>query len=109
MGPRLANVPPLEIAGEDHVRPFVQDIPLMHVAEGPVVIALVDEVIECAGRIIRVVSHAAESRMKDTDVERALHRLRIIRDQIVGHVAPREALAVQRHAELVEREGLGLT
>ena len=91
------------------MRPFVQNAALMHVAESPVVIALVDEVLECAGRIVGVVSHTAESRMKYADVERVLHRQWIVRDQILGHVAPREALAVKRHSEFCEREGLGLS
>jgi hypothetical protein len=42
----LANVPSLEIAGEHHVRPLVEDGALMNVAQGPVVVALIDKVIE---------------------------------------------------------------
>ena len=52
LGARFANVAPLEVAGEDYVRPLMKNGRLMHMAKGPVIVSLVDQVIERAGSIV---------------------------------------------------------
>ena len=101
-------MPALQIAAEHNMRPFVKHRGLMHVRQRPVVVSLVDEVIDGARRIVGVAAHSAETGMKNTDVEQMLDRRRIGGDQIVGDVTLAEALAVQCHAVVLELESLGL-
>ena len=54
LGARFANVASLEVTGEDYVRPLVKNGRLMYMAESPVIVSLVDQVIERAWRIVGV-------------------------------------------------------
>ena len=91
----FADVPALKIAAEGDMRPLVQDGGLVHMRERPIVVALVDQVLDGARRIVGVAAHAAQTGVKDTDVEAASHGRRISGDEVVRDVALPEALAVQ--------------
>lgn len=79
----------------------------MHVAECPIVVSLVDKVVEGAGGIVLVAAQAAESGVQDADVESAGNRRRIGRGEVVGDVALPEALSVQDRAQPLDLEGFG--
>ena len=64
---------------------------------------LVDQIIERARRIVGVPIHAAEPGMENSDVEKALDRLWICRDQVFRHRALLETLAVQCDAVTFEQ------
>ena len=89
------DVPALQIAAEDNMRPLVENGGLMHMRERPIVVALVDQVLDGAWRIIRVSLHPAQAGVQDADIEAAGNRRRISGDKIVRDVALPEALAVQ--------------
>ena len=63
LGAGLPDVTPLQVPGEDHVRSLVQNVALMHVAEGPVVVALRGKLRERTRRIARMAGHALERGM----------------------------------------------
>ncbi len=103
----FTNVSSLEIAGENHMRPFVKNVGLMDMAEGPIVIALGDKIIERTGGVVGVAAQAAEAGVQHANVERACSRFRVGEDQIVGHVAlAGEALTVEGDAQFLQLEGL---
>ena len=108
LGASLLDVAPLEIAGEDHVRSLVENRCLMHVTERPVIVSLVDEVIERAGSIVCVASRTAQPRMKHAEVEHARNGIRVSWHQVVGDISLPEALTVECDAEFFKLERLGL-
>ncbi len=107
LGPGLADRAALEIAGKHHVRMLSQHFGAVHMAERPVVVALGGELVERAGRIVRVPVAAAKRGMQQADVEQAAGRLGIAGHQIIGDVAPRIAHAVQGHVQPVDCPGFG--
>jgi len=64
----LANVPSLEIAGEHHVRPLVEDAALMNVAQGPVVHARRPQVVQGTGGVVFMPLPAAHVAVEQGDV-----------------------------------------
>ena len=79
LGADLANVATLEIAREDHVRSLVENGRLMHMTESPVMVSLIDKVIERTGGIVGVTPHTAQTRMEHANVEYASNWLRVSR------------------------------
>ena len=57
----LADMPTLKIAAEYNMRVLMENRRLMDVRQRPIIVAFVNELIERAGRIVGVTSHAAES------------------------------------------------
>lgn len=55
----FADVPALQIAAEDNMRPLVENGGLVHMRECPIVVALVDQVFDSARRIVCVSRHSA--------------------------------------------------
>jgi hypothetical protein len=98
LGACFADMPSLEVTGENHVGVLVENALLMNMTERPVIVTLGDEFIERTGCVIRMATHAADAGVQDANVESAVNRLRVRRDQIVGNVALPEALAVKRNA-----------
>ena len=75
---------------------LVEDRPLVDVAQRPVIVAFGDKVIDRAGRIVRVISHAAHTGVENADIEYIVNGLRIRGGEVVGDIALPEALTVKR-------------
>ena len=103
----LADVPPLGVAGEGHRRVGAGGAPGVDVPEGPVVVAADAEVLDRAGGVPLVALQAGQARVEQADVDPAGHGVGIAGDEVLGDGGPREALAVDRHAEVVEADRLG--
>ena len=107
LGSGLPYVAPLQVPGEDDVGSLMKHCGLMHVAQRPVVVALVDQIGEGARRVVVMAAHAAEPRVQDADVERSGDGLRISQGQIVDDGALPEALPVEDDAQIVDSRGFG--
>ena len=107
LGAGFPHVPPLQVAGEHDVGPFREHLGLVHVAERPVVVSLVDQIGQGARGIVLVAAQAAEPGVQDADVESAGNRRRVGRGEVVGDVALPEALPVQDRAQPLDLEGFG--
>ena len=95
LGPRLAGVPALGIAGIDDVRLAVENLKVVHMAEGPIVVALGDQLFDRAGGVVVVVGVAAGIGVQQPDVETVGHGGRIVGHKILRHAALGIAHAVQ--------------
>src|SRR5438045_201376 len=80
----------------------------MDVAERPVVIVLREQPINRAWRISVVPGPSCRARVKHGDVEAARHSLRILRGDIFQDLAFGKALPVDRDANFIEADRLGL-
>ncbi len=109
LGASFADMPSLKVSGENHMGILMENNPVMNVTERPIIVALGDEVIECAGCVVRMAAHAAHAGVENADVEDAIDRLRIRGGEIVGNIALPEALAMKRNAKFLKHECLGLT
>ena len=100
----LSNMPALEIAAKCYMRSFVQNSGLMNMCKRPIVVTLVDQVLDCARCIIGVTAHAAQPCVKDTDIEVTSRGGRISGDKVLGDVPLSEALAMQCDGVFLEQE-----
>jgi hypothetical protein len=80
----------------------------MHMAEGPVVIALGGEFRQATGGIAGVTGIALQGRMQDADIEPAGHRGWIGRGQIFQGRRLAITATMEGHLEVVEPEAAGL-
>ena len=108
-GTCFADMPSLKVSGENHMGILVENNPVMNVTERPIIIALGDEVIECAGCVVRMSVHAAHASVQNADIEEAVDRVWIGGGEVVGDIAQPEALAMKRHAKLLKHECLRFT
>ena len=67
--PLFTDVAALKIATKHDVGVTMKHRTLMNMREGPVVVSLVNKIIEAARRIVGVTVHSSEPRMKNADVE----------------------------------------
>ena len=67
----LPDMAALKIAAKGDMRPLVQDGSRVNMRERPVIVALVDQVLDSARRIIGMAAHAAQPGVKHTDIEAA--------------------------------------
>ncbi len=58
----LADMAALQVAAEDNVRVAVKHVTLMHMRERPIIVPLVDEIIEAARRVIGMTAYAPQVR-----------------------------------------------
>jgi hypothetical protein len=106
--PGLAGMPSLQITGVDHEWPLVQDVGPVHVAKRPVLVAVVDELLERAVRIFRVWAFPPlAGRMQHADVEQAVDRERVVPGDVVGEFGLREATPMDGDADIGEPHGFG--
>ena len=100
LGSRFPRAASLQIAGIDDVRIGVQHRAAVDMAQRPIVIAMIDELLDRARRIGRVIALAAlAGGMQHADIEVARNRGRIISGDILGHVTLREAATMHRHLQ----------
>src|SRR4051812_37505537 len=81
----------------------------MDMAQRPIVIAVIDELLDRARRIERVIALAALTRgMKHADIEVAGNRGRIVPGDILRHVTLWKAAAMDRHLQRLDGNRLSL-
>src|SRR5579875_2210549 len=102
----LPDAAPLKIARINNVRGRAQYLPGVNMAECPVVIAMIGELLERAGGIARVPFAPATSRMQQADVEKARHRSGILQRDVFRDVALRKAPAMDGSSQLLDHHGL---
>src|SRR6266536_285451 len=95
LGTALPDMSALKIATECDMRPLVQNCGLVDMGHRPVIVALVDQILDGARRIIKMASHATQPRVQDTDIEATGRRQRISGDEVLSYVALPETLAVE--------------
>ena len=103
-GAALADMATLKIAAECDMRPLVQNGGLVHMGQRPVIVSLVDKVLDGARRVVGMAPHAAESGVQDADVEATGRRGRISGDEVLRDIALPKALAVQCHGIVLQHE-----
>ena len=84
-----------------------QDLVLVDVAQGPVIVALGLQLGESAGRIVGVAGVALERGVEQPDVDPVGHGIGIVEGDVLRQVRPIEAPAVQGRAQLVDQQGFG--
>src|SRR5665213_1658051 len=102
-------MPSLKVSGENHMGILVENNPVMNVTKRPIIIALGDEVIECAGCIVRMAVHATHACMQNADIENPVDRVWIGGGAVVGNISLPETLAMKRNAKFLKHECLRLT
>src|SRR5262249_46779392 len=107
LGPRLANVAALVVAGEYDQRIGVQDLLFVDVAQGPVVVLLGAQAVDGAGSVVVVSLAAGGAGVQHADIQVARPGRRVGLRQVLGDGGSGEALAVDRHAALLKDEGVG--
>ena len=103
-GARLADVASLHVAGKDYPWFFAENLPGVHVAQGPVVVLFGAKAVECAGGVVFVPLATRGAGVQQTDIEHARYGGRIVGRKIRGNCRSSEALAVDRDAQLVEHD-----
>ena len=76
-GTAFPDMAPLKIATECYMWSLVQNCGLVNMGESPVIVSLVDQVLDGTRRIVRVPVHPAQAGVQDADVEAAGNRRRI--------------------------------
>ncbi len=76
----------------------------MNMGQRPVVVSLVDQVLDGARRIIGMAPHAAQPGVQDTDIEATRRRGRISGDEVLGDIALPEALAVECNGIVLQQK-----
>jgi len=67
---RLANVPTLQVTGENNRRIcFSNGLPLVNVAQRPVIVTVIGQLLWRAGRVAIVSFHVHKRRMQKADIE----------------------------------------
>ena len=102
LGSGLIDMPALQVSREDHVWCLAQHLAGVHMAEGPVVIPLGNQIAQLAGSVGVMPRAACRGRVEDADVEKAGNRLRVTRRQILRDCAVGKALPVDGDAEVGE-------
>src|SRR5687768_16130537 len=80
---------------------------LMNVAQRPVVIAFRMKLVEAAGSVGRMGRIAFHGGMENADIEHSLRGSGISGDEVLGGLLIPEAVAVQRHLQMIDEKGLG--
>src|SRR5713226_4942076 len=99
-------MPALKIAAEYNVRLLVKNGGLVDMRQRPIVVAVVDEIIEGAGRIVCMASHAAETCVKHADIEEATNWRWITWHEIIDDIALPKTLAMQCDSKFLQAERL---
>ena len=98
---------PLRVAGEDDRGVVARGVAGVDVAQGPVVVAADAEVLDRARGVPLVPLQAGQAGVEQADVDPAGHGVGIAARRGSRSRRPREALAVDRDAEVVEPDRLG--
>src|SRR5579875_3047293 len=77
LGSCFANMSSLQISGIHNMRVFMEDLTHVNVAQSPVVVALVPEIVDAARGVWIVPGLSLHCRMQETDVEITWNRIRI--------------------------------
>lgn len=107
LGTGLADMPALDVAGKNNPRITRQNLALVDMAQGPVVVPVPAQGRQGAGSIGFVAGASAQAGVQKTDVEQARNRVGIAPTQILGHGPGGEALAMDGHAQVVQDTGRG--
>ena len=104
----FADMPALNVAGENDRRIVTEYLAIVNMTEGPVVIASKPKFLECARRITLMAVCTAQACMKQSNVEVARLRRRIARRKVLRDGSFRETLAMDRNTQIIQYDGLGL-
>src|SRR5208337_2885704 len=94
----LLSVAALNIARIHNVGIGAKNLPVVNMAESPVLVSLVFQRLERAGRIICVLGQARKIRVQYSDVEEVGNRRRILGSEIFGNRRGSKALTMQCHS-----------
>ena len=100
-------MPTLKVSGEDDVRVLVQHGALMDMAQGPIVVASRDELLQATGGVVVVVGVAAKARVQQANVDQIRYGRGIAGCQIVGDRARGEALPVDNRPDVLKDHAAG--
>ena len=98
----------LNVARKDDVRIGTENLPIVHMTQGPVLISLVLQRFERAGRVVRVLGDPRKICMQHPDIEEPGSRRRILSSKILGNFGSGKTLAMQCHTQFFIRKCLGL-
>src|SRR5205823_597250 len=98
----------LDISRVDDIWITTQNLPVVDVAQRPILIALVLERLQRAWRIVRVLGSAGQIGMQHADIEPMWNSGRITCRQIFGDLRSGEALTVKGNFQGLDAEGLRL-
>ena len=103
----LADVPALHVAGEDDRRVLAGDLAGVDVTQGPVVVTPDPKFLERAGGVPFMTVRAAETGMQQADVDATANGRRIGGGQVLRDGGLREALPVDRHVQVGQKNVSG--
>ena len=98
----------LNVARIHDVRISAENLPLVHMAKSPVLVSLVLQCFERAGRVVRVFRDPCKVRVQHSDVKKTGNRRRVFGGKILDDLRSGKALTMYRHTQLVIRKGLRL-
>ena len=107
LGAGLPRVSALQVARVDDVGMLAQGRATMHVTEGPVVVAMVYELLKRAGRVCGVMTLTPDAGgMKQADVEEVRVGRPVLQRDVLGHLATPERSTVDHRADILDHEVL---